>query len=130
MSIFKEASQLKLRFQTTKGALATEQLWDLTLTELSALLKNLKKAISKSSSDESLSFLDENFEVDKEAELRFNIAKDIYLTKKEEHNAAISAATDKQHDQYILSLIAEKQKEDLKGKSVEELQALLKSKKQ
>jgi ribosomal protein L29 len=128
MSIFKEASQLKLRFQTTKGALATEQIWDLTLTELSALLKNLKKAISKSSSDESLAFLDESFEVDKEAELRFNVAKEIYLYKKDEHNAAINAASNKEHDQYILRLIAEKEKEDLKGKSVEELQALLKGK--
>jgi hypothetical protein len=40
MEIFKLASQQKLRFQTPKGSLSTEQLWELSLDELDALAFN------------------------------------------------------------------------------------------
>jgi len=126
MSNFKKASQQKLRFQTTQGQLSTEQLWDLSLTQLSALVKNLKKVLSKTTEDESLAFLEEDFKVDKEAELRFEIAKEIYLSKKEALDLEKSAASVKEHNQHILSLIAEKEKSALKEMSVEELKGLLK----
>ena len=128
MSNFKKASQIKLRFTTAQGLLTTEQIWELNLKQLTDLIKGLKKSLNKSTNDESLSFLDDTFEVDKVAELRFEIAKEIYLAKKEELDLALNASKNKEHDQYILSLIAEKEKEELKGKSVEELQALLKNK--
>jgi hypothetical protein len=128
MSNFKKASQIKLRFTSAQGLLTTEQIWDLNLKQLTDLIKGLKKSLNKSTNDESLSFLDDTFEVDKVAELRFEIAKEIYLAKKEELDLALNASKNKEHDQYILSLIAEKEKEELKGKSVEELQALLKNK--
>lgn len=126
MSNFKKASQLKLRYNSAHGVLTTEQVWDLTCPQLSILIKSLKKELSKSETDESLAFLDENFTVDKEAELRFEIVKEIYLAKKEDEKEEKNRSKVKEHNQDILSLIADKEKEELKGKSIEELKALLK----
>jgi hypothetical protein len=47
------------------------------------------------------------------------------ILKKEEANQAAKASITKQRNQEILAIIADKQKEDLRGKSVEELEKLL-----
>ena len=84
------------------------------------------KKILKKSDDDELSFLDDSQVVDKENQLRFDILKDVYLTKKKEAEELRDASVAKQHNQKILALIAEKQEEGLRGKSIDELQALLK----
>lgn len=125
MEIYKIANRQQLRFSTTKGILSVEQLWNLSSTDLSNCVKAVKKILKKSDDDE-LSFLDDSQVVDKENQLRFDILKDIYLTKKKEAEELRDAASAKQHNQKILALIAEKQEEGLRGKSIDELQALLK----
>lgn len=121
--IYKAASKLKLRFQTTKGTLSVEQLWGLSLAELDALAVSLEQAYKDSKSK---SFLDKKTEKDKIIKLRFDIALDVLNTKVEEKEAAKKKAEDKEHDQKILSIIKEKQDEALKGKSIKELEKLLK----
>lgn len=123
--MFKQASKLKLRFQTNRGVLSVEQLWDLTQTDLANAIKAVKKVL-KSGDDDELSFLESTKVVDVENQLRFDILKDVYLTKKKEAEESRDAAANKAHNQKILALIAEKQEEGLKGKSIEELEALLK----
>lgn len=125
MELFKEASKLKLRFQTSKGLLSAEQLWDLTQTDLTTCIRNLKKILKKNDDDD-LSFLDETSAVDKVDQLRFDILKDVYLTKKKENEEARTARETKEHNQKILELIASKKDKALEGKSIEELEALLK----
>jgi hypothetical protein len=123
--MYKQASKLKLRFSTTKGLLAAEQLWDLTLTDLSNAIKAVKKVLKKVDDDE-LSFLNDANTVDVESQLRFDILKDVYLTKKSEAEALRDAAAAKVHNQKILALIAEKNDDKLKSMSVEDLEKLLK----
>lgn len=123
--MFKQASKLKLRFQTNRGLLSSEQLWDLTLTDLSNAVKAVKKVLKKNDDDE-LSFLEDTKIVDVENQLRFDILKDVYLSKKKESEELRDIAATKEHNQKILALIAEKQEEGLKAKSVDELMALLK----
>lgn len=123
--MFKQASKLKLRFQTNRGVLSAEQLWDLTQTDLANAIKAVKKVL-KTGDDDELSFLESTKVVDVENQLRFDILKDVYLTKKKEAEESRDAAANKAHNQKILALIAEKQEEGLKGKSIEELEALLK----
>lgn len=123
--MFKQASKLKLRFQTNRGVLSLEQLWDLSQTDLANAIKAVKKVL-KTGDDDELSFLESTKVVDVENQLRFDILKDVYLTKKKEAEESRDAAANKAHNQKILSLIAEKQEEGLKGKSIEELEALLK----
>ncbi len=125
MDIYKLGNQLGLRFPTTKGLLSIEQLFTLRQTELANIVKLCKKTLSGTSSDDDLSFLDESKTVNKEDQLRFDIAKDIYLTKKAEAEEVRTKAERKAFEQKILGLIAEKQEDSLKGKSIEELTAML-----
>ena|SRR5690606_19610854 len=125
MSNFKQATRERLRFETSKGLLSTEQLWDLNLTSLATVVRSLKKQLKKDNDDE-LSFLDEgSTPVDKTIELKFNVVKEVYIAKKEEMDTIRNEATKRENNQKILQLIAEKQEGDLRGKSIEELTAML-----
>lgn len=121
--MYKKASKLKLRFQTTKGQLSVEQLWSLPMADLVVAIKTAKKVIDINTGDDELSFLDENKKTDEKAVLTFNILKDIYLTRMEEMEAKRKAKETKAQNEEILSIIHER---TLKEKSVEELEALLK----
>lgn len=123
--MYKKASEIKLRFATNVGPLSVEQLWDLSLAQLSNLVKGVKKVLKKDDDDE-LSFLDDQSKVNTVDQLRFDILKDVYLTKKKQDEEARNAIDVKAHNQKILQLISEKTDESLKGKSIEELEALLK----
>ena len=123
--MYKKASRLKLRFSTPKGNLSAEQLWDLSQTDLSNSVKSVKKILKKSDDDE-LSFLEEATVVDTDNQLRFDILKDVYLTKKAEFITLREAAEIKAHNQKIFTLIAEKQDDALKGKTIEQLEAMIK----
>lgn len=122
--MYKEASKLKLRFTTPKGLLSCEQLWDLSLIDLSNSVKAVKKILKKSDDDE-LSFLEESKIVDVENQLRFDILKDVYLTKKKENEEKRTELERKQHNQKILSIIAEKKEANLRDMSVEELEKMM-----
>jgi hypothetical protein len=123
--MYKQATREKLRVTTSVGNLSVEQLWDLSSSQLSAAIKAVKKVLTKNDDDE-LSFLENNKTVDRENQLRFDILKDIYLTKKAEVEALKNAAEVKAHNNKILELIAKKQGEALESKSIEELEALIK----
>lgn len=123
--MFELASKLRLRFTTSQGTLNVEDLWDLSMIRLATMVKNLKKTL-KVDTDDELAFLDEKApQVNKEDQLRFDIVKHIYLIKKEEATKAKDAKALKERKEYLMSLIAEKQDEVTKGKSLEELQAEL-----
>ena len=123
--MYKQSSKMKLRFSTTVGALSSEQLWDLSLTQLVTTIKAVKKILKKTDDDE-LSFLEDSKIVDTENQLRFDILKDVYLTKKKELEDNRDAAANKAHNQKILALIEAKTEAKLGEMSVEELEKLLK----
>lgn len=123
--MYKQASKLKLRFQTSKGSLSVEQLWGLSQTDLSSAIKDVKKVLTKDDDNE-LSFLDDTKVTDVENHLRFEILKDVYLTKKRETEDARIATENKAFNQKILGIIADKQEEGLRSKSISELRDLLK----
>lgn len=123
MENYKLASQQKLRFQTNKGLLSVEQLWDLSLPDLDALAVSLEDEHKQSGKK---SFLVTKSVKDKTAKLRFDIVLDVLTSKVEEAQAFTEAKEVKEHNEKIINLIAEKQDEDLKGKSVKELHKMLK----
>lgn len=124
MEVYKNASMLGLRFNTSKGVLSVEQLWQLSQTDLSTCVKNVKKSLKKSDDDE-LSFLDNSVTVDTTEQLRFDILKDVYLTKKSLAEAERTAKERKENNQKIMALIQEKKEGQLQSKSIEELEAML-----
>lgn len=123
--MYKQASRLKLRVPTRVGMLSVEQLWDLSQTDLSNAIKSVKKILKKNDDDE-LSFLEDAKEVDEVSQLRFDILKDVYLTKKKDAADRRNEAEAKAHNQKIMALIAEKKDESLRSMSVKDLEKLLK----
>lgn len=121
--MYKEASQLKLRVQTNKGLLSIEQLWDLSIEELDVLAVRLETEYKLSGKK---SFIVKKSPKDKEIKLKFDIVLDILTSKVDEQDLLTNAREIKEHNQKVLTLIAEKQDEELKSKSVAELEKLLK----
>ena len=122
MEIYKLASQQQLRFQTSKGSLSTEQLWSLDLKELDELAVQLEAQHKESGKK---SFLVKSSQKDKTAKLKFDIVLDILNTKVEAEQEAREAQEKKEHNKKIITLIAEKKDEALKGKSIKELEGML-----
>lgn len=131
MVIYKKASKKKLRFSTNRGSLSVEQLWDLPKEEIRQLVIKAREAAKKSSgevSDTELSFLDAPAKTKAtDDELRFEILKDIYLTKKSAEEKAQRKAEIKRNNQKLLDLIARKEDEALEKKSIKELEKMLES---
>ncbi|CAD5240555.1 hypothetical protein NJHLHPIG_00106 [Klebsiella phage vB_KqM-Bilbo] len=123
--MFDKATRLKLRFNSNKGQLSVEQVWDLSLTALNEMAKGLSRELKAATVDDE-DFIGNNTSVDSQLQLRFDIVKSIISTKLKERDDSLSAAEKREHNQAILELIKKKQQEELAGKSVEELQALLK----
>lgn len=125
--MYKEANKIRLRFSTTRGLLDVEQLWQLPLTDLSISIRNLSKELKKQESDDELEFLNEKTNtVDKTQKLRFDILKDIYITRKEEAAKIKADKEAKAQKEKILEIIANKKDESLHSKSIEELEAMIK----
>jgi hypothetical protein len=124
MDIYKKAAIQQIRFSTSKGTLNTEQLFGLTLTELSNCIKKSKSVLNKDTNTE-LDFLDETTTVNHEEQLRFDILKDVYLQKKSDNDLARTEKTNKEHNQKIMDIIQNKKEQKLQDLSVEELEKLL-----
>ena len=125
MEIYKKAAKKKLRFSTNRGSLPVEQLFDLPKEEIRQLVIKAREDAKKSSgevNDSELSFLDSPAKAKAtDAELRFEILKDIYLTKKSAEEKAQKKAEAKANNKKILELIARKQDEALEKKSIKDL---------
>lgn len=126
--MYKQAAQLKLRFQTPKGLLSTEQLFGLSLSDLASSIKEVRSQIKENTikEDDALAFLDGEPKAETENDLRFKILKDVFLTKKEDLEAKRKEAENKEFNAKIDAIIARKQDEKLDSMSIEELMALRK----
>lgn len=120
--MYKEALELKLRFNTNKGVLTPEQLFDLSVEDLDQLAVGLEESYKNSKGK---SFIDKQSTKDKKLKLSFDIVLDVLNTKLEKMEEAQTQAENKAHNEKIISLIADKQDEELKGKSVSQLKAML-----
>lgn len=122
-----KACQLELRFHTRKGNLNLEQLFSISLADLSDAIKNSHKILKESSLVDDLSFLDNTFnEVNPLEQLRFEVMKEVYQMRKSLADAQKVASETKAHNNKINAIIAQKQDNELAGMSVEDLKKLLK----
>lgn len=123
MSNYKEASKEKIRFETKRGSLTVEQLWTLPIEELDELCVSLEEQHKTSAKK---SFVHKKSDKDKMARLRFEVALDVLESRMEELEKAAEVEENKKHNERIMELIVEKKDEELKGKSVKQLTAMLK----
>lgn len=124
MSLFEKAAKQKLRFNSTKGQLTVEDLFDLSLTSLD----NIAKAVNRKLKDEvEESFIKKKSTASTELELQLDILKYIieYKTNVEEANK--KRAETIANNSRIEEIIARKKSQQLEDLSVEELQAMLNS---
>lgn len=121
--LFKVAVKKKYRFNY-KGILTVEDLCDLSVEDLDKIYKSLKSKL-KDASEESL--LSTTSKEDKELNNKIEIIKIIVTDKLAAKERAQKAAFQKQQNQRILEIIADKQDAALKEKSLEELTAMLTS---
>ncbi|HIC4115718.1 TPA: hypothetical protein ACW4JH_000141 [Salmonella enterica] len=123
--MFDKATRMKLRFESNKGLLSVEQVWDLSLTALNEMAKGLSRQVKAAETDEE-DFIGTKSNVDSELQLRFDVVKHIIGVKLKERDDSRDAAERKANNQIILELIQRKKQQELESKSVEELEALLK----
>lgn len=125
VNIFEAAARQKLRFETDKGLLSIEDLWDLPLSsssgkvcldDIAVGLHNQLQATSNV-----LSFVDNNATQDPTIKLRFDLVKHVIDQRKLENSEAIIAKARAQTKQQILAALARKRESAVEQMSEEEL---------
>lgn len=123
--LFIQASREQLRFQSEKGLLTTEDLWSLSLVSLDKMAVNINSTLS----DSGTSFLkNTNSRETKETKaqkLRLEILKTVITIKQEENEAKKTKAEKESKKAFFKELIHEKELEELKGMSKEDIQKML-----
>ncbi len=128
MSIFEQATKQKLRFQTAKGELNVEQVWDLVLQSVSNIdLDNLAKSLKRqldSLTEESFVNIKES-PAKSQLELKLEIVKHIIGVKLKVAEDNRDAAAKASKREKLLSVLADKQDEALKSLTPEEIKKQL-----
>ena len=121
MNIFEYAVRNKLRF-SYKGLLTVEDLWDLTLKDLDAIYKQLKGQM-KVNEEESL--MTSKSKADTVLEMQIEIVKYIFAEKEAAQQKAKKAAENRKQREKLMGILAEQEEKDLRGKSADELRAMI-----
>lgn len=121
-NLFVMATQHKFRFPF-KGLVSVEDLWDMNVRDLDAVFKTLN-AQAKQADEESL--LTTKTKEDSILEAKIEIVKYIVSEKLAEAEAKRIRAEQKEKKNRIAEILADKQDEELRGKTVEELTEMLK----
>lgn len=116
--IFEQASRLKLRFETSKGFLSVEDLWDLSLTSLDGIYRVINKKL-KEESEESL--ITTRSKSNKELDLKVEILKHVVKVKQEEAELKKARQERLNELELLRNLKQEKQMDALKGMDLESL---------
>ena len=120
-NIYKYAVKNSLRY-FYKGVLSVEDLFDLDITALDSIYKNLKRE-QRDANEESL--IKVKSPADKDLEVKIAIVTDIVNDKLEAEEKAKKAFERRERRQKILGIIEAKQNEALQEKSIDELKQLL-----
>jgi len=119
--LFEKATRLKLRFPF-RGQCTVEDLWDLSLQDLDFIYKTLKREEKAQEGD---SLLGEKTHRMNLLNLQIDVVKHIFKVKLDEKEARENEAARAERKQKILAIIESKQEDELREKSVEELEALI-----
>lgn len=127
VNLFELAARKGFRFESSKGQLTVEDLFQLPLdSEKSASLNQVAKTIARQLKQaEEESFVAVKTSTNTELEQKLELVKHVISVRLEENAAARKAVEAKQQREKIAALLAQKQDQELAGKSVEELQAML-----
>lgn len=124
MNIFETAARNKIRFQSPMGLLSVEELFDLPLQsksnrDLDTVAKHIAREL-KSVTEESFVSTASN-PAKTENELKLEIVKYVIGVKQAEAAAANEAATKADKKRKLVALLAEKQENELRNLSTEDI---------
>lgn len=122
MNVFEYATRNKLRFETEKGLITTEDLWKLSLTHLDDLAVKLYTELN---TNVRYSFIQDVSKENNELQIKFDIVKyilDIRLEEKKQQELKVERTQQKQK---LLEILDQKKNESLTQLSIEEIQAKL-----
>lgn len=127
MNIFEQATRQGFRFQTKKGLITTEDLWNLPLTSttgvsLDEVARQLHKEIQASSVP---SFVEAKTESNSLLEAQLEVVKHIIAVKLEEKKVRDEAREVAAKKQRVMELIQSKEDAVLADMSIEELKKML-----
>ena len=120
--LFEYASRNKLRFNTSKGVLSTEDLWDLSLESLNIMAKSLNKQM-KANEEEDFINSSRRTKSEMELEYKFELVKYVIKVKLEEKDKREKAAAKRSYVNRSKSKLMEAEDKELNSKSAEELRA-------
>ena len=125
MEQFVAASRMKVRFETTKGLLSVEDLWDLTLDRGRVNLDEIAIALSREVKGDSESFVHKSKTINTELTVKLDVVVHIIEVRLKELEEAKVARLRVEKKGQILEIIARKENKDLEEKSLDELKGLL-----
>lgn len=116
--LFETATKARLRFKTTLGVLATEDLWGLSLQQLD----DSAKALHKELQDTEVSFIDDVSPFNKAVQLKLDVVKRVIEVKLAERDGAKEAKEKLARKRLLQEALHDKKNDALKAKSVEEIE--------
>lgn len=128
-NLFELASKKKFRFDSPKGSLSVENLWDIPLTgqfgtaNLDDVAKSLYAKVKEAATE--VSFVKPAEKADPTIEAKFELVKYIIEVRVAERDAAAQERQRAEQKQQIMALIDRKKNEKFEGQSIEELQEML-----
>ena len=127
-NLFLQATREKFRFESSKGDLSVEQLWDLPLTSRTGFdLDTVAKAVNanlKSSNEESFVNVSNNPTVSR-LQAQLEVVKAIIEVKLVQAEAAKKRALRLAERQRLMEVLHSKKDQELQGLSVEEIERRL-----
>lgn len=120
------AIRKKYRWSTARGLVSVEDLFDLPLSKGQVTLNGIAVDLhNQLKNTAEVSFV-EPTKADVEMQEKFELVKYVIEIRLEENKVKAEAAHVREHNAKIDALILEKKEEDLRGKTIEELEALRK----
>ena len=127
-NLFLQATREKFRFESLKGDLSVEQLWDLPLTSRTGVdLDTVAKAVNadlKASNEESFVNVNNNPAVSR-LQAKLEVVKAIIEVKLVQAEAAKKRAEKAAERQRLMEVLHSKKDQELQGLSVEEIERRL-----
>lgn len=129
--MFEKASRLKLRFDTPKGQLTVEDLWDLPLVAPAgrsavANLDDIAIGLNKQlKNGDDVSFVIKDRKSDSAVQLKFDIVKRIIDVRLAEDDARAKEQENAAKKKRLLAILADKQDEALRNMSAEDIQKMV-----
>ncbi len=122
MNIFENASKTKVRFETSKGEVSVEELWDLSLTSLDSIAKVISKELKEASEE---SFISKKSSANTKLELKMEIIKYVIQGRLKEVEDSKTMAEKRAQVAFFEDLLNKKKTQSLESLSESEIEAKL-----